>query len=378
MESIGNLAGGIAHDFNNLLTVINGHAEISLMKLERDHPSHRDLISILHAGKRAENLTRQLLAFSRKQIYETKIINLNQVITGLDKLLRRLIGENIQISSKLAKDLPPIKADPGQIEQIMMNLVVNARDAINDLNDSSANKMISIETGTEFIHEATQEKYPEMTSGEKIFISIHDTGGGIPNDLKDKIFEPFFTTKAKGKGTGLGLSTVYGIVKQNRGFIYVSSEGTNGTTFKIYWPASDAQVSKEKKKNQDGNDLQGDERLLFVEDDEAVRNLVCGALRNLGYHVVEAINGSHALDIIKQNSQSFDLLVTDLVMPKMNGQELVARIQEMNQSFRVLYTSGYTNDHIVSEGELRQGVNFIAKPYSIGNIAERIRKILDS
>ena len=377
MESIGNLAGGIAHDFNNLLTVINGHAEISLMKLEKDHPAHRDMISILHAGKRAENLTRQLLAFSRKQIYESKIINLNKVITGLDKLLRRLIGENINIRTKLEQNLPLIKADPGQIEQILMNLIVNARDAINELGDTEDQKIISIETGSEIIDENMLKKYPAMNIGEKIFISVHDTGIGIPADLGDKIFEPFFTTKEKGKGTGLGLSTVYGIVKQNQGFIYVDSEEGAGTTFKIYWPVSKQKMNKEIKEITDKKSLEGYESILFVEDDEAVRDLICGALRELGYHVFDAGNGKEAMEIFEKNNQKIDLLITDLIMPEMNGKELVTKIQELNQNFSVIYTSGYTDDHIVTEGELKEGLNFIAKPYSINDIAGKIRAILD-
>ncbi len=378
MESIGNLAGGIAHDFNNLLTVINGHAEISLIKLEKEHPAHRDMISILHAGKRAENLTRQLLAFSRKQIYESKIINLNKVITGLDKLLRRLIGENIKIKTKLENNLPLIKADPGQIEQILMNLIVNARDAINELGDTEDQKIISIETGSEIIVENMLKKYPAMNTGEKIFISIHDTGIGIPTDLKDKIFEPFFTTKEKGKGTGLGLSTVYGIVKQNQGFIYVDSEEKAGTTFKIYWPVSKQKMNQEIKKIMDKKSLEGYESILFVEDDEAVRDLICGALRELGYHVLDAGNGKEALEIFEKNNQQIDLLVTDMIMPEMNGKELVTKIQELNQDFSVIYTSGYTDDHIVTEGELKEGLNFVAKPYSISDIAGKIRAILDT
>ncbi len=378
MESIGNLAGGIAHDFNNLLTVINGHAEISLMKLEKDHPSHRDLISILHAGKRAENLTRQLLAFSRKQIYETKIINLNEVITGLDKLLRRLIGENIEIKINLMKDLPPVKADPGQIEQIMMNLAVNARDAINDLGESAKEKIISIETGIELIDEGTLKKYPEMSVEEKIFISIKDTGIGIPKDLKDKIFEPFFTTKEKGKGTGLGLSTVYGIVKQNQGYIYVISDEMSGTHFKIYWPVSKEKVNKEIKKYADQKNLEGTEHLLFVEDDDAIRNLVGSALRAKGYHVLEASNGREALEIFDKENHNINLVITDLIMPVMNGKELVNKILKQRQDISIIYTSGYTNDHIVSEGELKEGLIFVAKPYSISTLAEKIREILDT
>lgn len=378
MESIGNLAGGIAHDFNNLLTVINGHAEISLIKLEKDHPAHRDMISILHAGKRAESLTRQLLAFSRKQIYETKIINLNDVIVGLDKLVRRLIGENIQIETNLKSNLPSIKADPGQIEQIMMNLVVNARDAINELGESADKKLISVKTGIEKIDRTGVKKYPEMTTGEKIFITIQDTGAGIDSNLKDKIFEPFFTTKDKGKGTGLGLSTVYGIVKQNQGFIYVFSEKGSGTTFKIYWPISKERKSKEIKIINDRRNLKGSESILFVEDDDSVRGLICGALRELGYQVSEANNGKTALKTFETNNHNIDLLITDLIMPEMNGKELVSNIKKLNKKISILYTSGYTDDHIVTEGELQEGLNFIAKPYSISDIATKIRTILNT
>jgi len=378
METVGNLAGGIAHDFNNLLTVINGHAEISLMKLEKEHQAHRDIISILHAGKKAENLTRQLLAFSRKQIYETKIININEIISGLDKMLRRLIGEDIQITCNLCQDIPHIKADPSQLEQILMNLVVNARDALNESTADNEDRKIIIETKEVQVDDDLKAQHPEIQTGNMLLLSIKDTGIGIAKTIQEKIFEPFFTTKDKGKGTGLGLSTVYGIVKQNQGFIYVSSEEREGTTFNIYWPVSLEKIEKNVPDHADRQALEGDETILFVEDDEGIRGLISDALQELGYQVYNAENGRAALKILSDIKDDIHLLITDLIMPEMNGNELVKQVKKDHHSdIKVIFTSGYTDGHIVSEGKLDQGVNFIPKPYSINTIASKIRNVLD-
>jgi len=377
LEAIGTLAGGIAHDFNNLLTVINGHAEMSMFALEGDHPSHKDIISILSAGKRAKTLTSQLLAFSRKQIYAPKIIEINQAISSLDKMLRRLIGEDITIETNLRKGIPLIKADPGQIEQILMNLVVNARDAINEKGNVTENKKILIETGQTLIDEAFVASHTGSKTGLHVSLTVSDTGVGMEEEIRDKIFEPFFTTKEKGLGTGLGMSTVYGIVKQNGGSIYAYSEAGLGTRVKIYWPATEEKKLPDETQVLTRAALLGQESILVVEDDESVRNFVGTALKNLGYIVQEAINGKKALDVLRQNGSKIELIITDLIMPEMNGKELAIEVGKILPEIRVLFTSGYTEDHIVNSGSLDRGIDFLQKPYSIQTLAKKVREILD-
>jgi nitrogen-specific signal transduction histidine kinase/CheY-like chemotaxis protein len=377
LEAIGTLAGGVAHDFNNLLTVINGHAEMSLLALEGDHPSHKDIISILSAGKKAKTLTSQLLAFSRKQIYAPKIIKINRVISSLDKMLRRLIGEDISIESNLREGIPLIKADPGQIEQILMNLVVNARDAINEKGTVSENKKIIIETGQTVIDEAFVAKHTGSRTGLHVILTVSDTGIGMEEEIRDKIFEPFFTTKDKGLGTGLGMSTVYGIVKQNSGSIYAFSEAGLGTRIKIYWPATEEKKLPDETQVLTRAALLGQESILVVEDDEGVRNFVGTALKDLGYTVHEAINGRKALEVLNQNGNKIDLIITDLIMPVMNGKELAREVGKILPGIRVLFTSGYTEDSIVSSGSLDRGIDFLQKPYSIQTLAKKVREVLD-
>jgi PAS domain S-box-containing protein len=377
LEAIGTLAGGIAHDFNNLLTVINGHAEMSMLALESDHPSHKDIISILSAGKKAKTLTRQLLAFSRKQIYAPKVIEINRVISSLDKMLRRLIGEDIAIESNLRDGIPLIKADPGQIEQILMNLVVNARDAINEKQSPSKDKKIIIETGQTIIDEGFVTRHTGSTAGLHLVLTVSDTGIGMEEEIRDKIFEPFFTTKDKGLGTGLGMSTVYGIVKQNKGSIYAFSESGFGTRIKIYWPATEERKLPDETQALTRAALLGQESILVVEDDEGVRNFVGTALKDLGYTVHEAVNGRKALDILNRNGKNIDLIITDLVMPEMNGKELATEVGKILPDIRVLFTSGYTEDSIVSSGSLDRGIDFLQKPYSIQTLAKKVREVLD-
>jgi signal transduction histidine kinase len=377
LEAIGTLAGGIAHDFNNLLTVINGHAEISMMALESEHPSHKDIISILSAGKRAKTLTSQLLAFSRKQIYTPKIIEINRVISSLDKMLRRLIGEDISIESNLRDGIPLIKADPGQIEQILMNLIVNARDAINERGSVAKDKKIIIETGKTIIDEAFVTEHTGSRTGLHVVLTVSDTGVGMEEEIREKIFEPFFTTKDKGLGTGLGMSTVYGIVKQNNGSIYAFSEPGLGTRIKIYWPATEEEKLPDETQVLTKAALQGQETILVVEDDEGVRNFIGTALRDLGYTVHESINGKKALEILHQNGMTVDLIITDLIMPEMNGKELATEVGKFLPEVRILFTSGYTEDHIVSSGSLEKGIDFLQKPYSIQILAKKVREILD-
>jgi PAS domain S-box-containing protein len=378
MESIGTLAGGIAHDFNNLLTVINGFSDFILMNLKDNDPFYKEVSSISSAGKKATNLTRQILAFSRKQIFQPKIISINDVISDLDKMIHRLIGEDINIDVNLIPDLPNIKADPGQIEQILINLIVNARDAINQKTEKASEKKISIETEKVCLDEFYVAKHVDSKIGLHICLSVCDNGIGMTNKHTEKIFEPFFTSKEKGKGTGLGLSTVYGIVKQNKGSIYVSSEPGVGSKFKIFWPVSDKKLTYEASRDEIKSELHGNEKILLVEDDEEVRNMAFTALKDFGYLVYTANNGIDALNLIKNKKIKIDLLFTDMVMPDMNGKELSVKLKEIFPDVIVLFASGYADNHVVQSGELDKNINFLQKPYSIKILLKKIREILEN
>lgn len=377
MEAIGTLSGGIAHDFNNILTVINGHSEIALMNMDESNAVYEDLISILNAGKRAEKLTNQLLAFSRKQIHELKVIDINQTIKDLDKMLRRLIPENIKIVSEFPDNLPYIKADPGQIEQILINLVINARDAINENQNPENKKTIIVKTNMVDLDHVFVNTHPGSQTGPHILLSVQDTGAGMTLDVKNRIFEPFFTTKDVDKGTGLGLATVYGIVKQNDGSIYVESNKDNGTLFEIYWPVTTETPEKDYIESINQKDYTGKETILFVEDDEDVRSFASVALKNFGYKIIEARTGKNALQIIKSKINIFDLIVTDLIMPEMNGQDLAKKVYEIQPNSKILFVSGYTFEHLLKDGEIEEGINFLQKPYTIQSLLKRIRNILD-
>ncbi|MGD9488564.1 MAG: PAS domain S-box protein [Calditrichaceae bacterium] len=377
MESIGMLAGGVAHDFNNILTVINGHAEMMLMKMQSTDAFHSDAVAVLKAGKRASNLTRQLLAFSRKQIIEPKIVDVNKIINDLDKMLHRLIGEDISIQNVLYEKLGYIKADQGQIEQIIINLVVNARDAINQRTDKASEKKITIETYDINLDEPYAAKHLSGKAGPYAVLAISDTGTGMPDEIKEKIFEPFFTTKKKGEGTGLGLSTVYGIVKQNEGSVEVYSEIGKGTTFKIYWPCVGESEITDHEDEPEEIIVGGNETILFVEDDYAVRGFACETLRSFGYNVIEAENGLEALEIAYKMKFKDILVISDVIMPEMGGDELGEKLKNVIPGLKVLFASGYTDNHIVRSGVLKQGVNFIHKPYSVQSLAKKVRSILD-
>ncbi len=377
LEALGTLAGGVAHDFNNLLTVINGYAELALQQSEDNPKLYRSIELIKKAAEKAEQLTNQLLAFSRKQMYEPKIVNVNHIINDLEKMLRRLISEDIHIEKILAPDLPNIIADPAQIEQILINLVVNARDAINELGDKAKERKIIIETDYVFLDEDYVAKHVGTQVGPYVLISVSDTGIGMDEETKDKIFDPFFTTKGMGRGTGLGLATVYGIVKQNKASIHVYSEPGQGTTFKIYWPAvGEKEAIKGEKSATEVP--KGREKVLLVEDDSLVRDFISNALTSLGYQVFEASNGKEALRLIKGEQLSPDLLITDLVMPGMNGKELAEKIREILPHISVLYISGYTDDYLFLSDILGKNVNFLQKPFTIKKLAQKIRQILDS
>lgn len=377
MEAIASLTGGIAHDFNNLLTVINGHAEIALLKMKKGMPVKRDIQAILQAGQRAENLTRQLLAFSRKQVYKPRIVDINHVIAELDQMLHRLISEDIELSVMPGEEIPSIKADPGQIEQILMNLLVNARDAVNDKGHGFNKKKITIETAGIYLDELFTSEHPGSQTGHHVRLTVSDNGIGMDEKTREKIFEPFFTTKEKGKGTGLGMSTVYGIVKQNRGSIYVYSERGMGTTFRIYWPSTDEEKLPDIVLKDDQDNFKGNETILLVEDEEAVRNLTRDTLSQLGYKVFEAENGKQALQLIHEEEIEPHLLLTDIVMPEMNGKDLANHAQKMLPQTKILFASGYSDKSVLEKEELERGMQFIQKPYSFITLARKVRKVLD-
>jgi len=380
MESIGVLAGGVAHDFNNILTAINGHAELALRKIEETQPIRHNLESILKAGTRAQDLTSQLLAFSRKQIHKSGIIDLNTVIVEMEPMLRRLISEDIHIEMCFDADILPIQADPVQIEQILVNLVVNARDAIEERAAVAAEKKITIETGQVYLDEDYVARHVDSKTGRHVFFAVSDTGVGMTADVKNRIFEPFFTTKAQGHGTGLGLATVYGIVKQNDADVYIYSEPDIGTTFKIYWPVAPADnaAPMPEMRPTAANDYSGTETILLVEDDAGVREFACAALEGLGYRVSCAGDGLEALDMLAQAGLAVNLLITDVIMPNMNGDELAKKAAAAIPNLRILYASGYTDNHIVHKGRLAKGTNFLQKPYSVDELAKRVREVLDT
>lgn len=379
IESIGVLTGGIAHDFNNLLTVINGYTELGLAKY-RDDVKIRSILESIHAaGLRAANLTSQLLAFSRKQIITPKVIDINELISSMENMLKRLIEEHIELHFYLEPGLPKIKADPVQIEQVLMNLVVNARDAIHEKAPENAKeKHIIIETSVSLLDDSYVATHKGSAPGMFVSISVTDNGIGIDEETKAKIFDPFFTTKEVGKGTGLGLSTVYGIVKQNKGSIFVYSEPGKGTTVKIYWPVAEVQEEGASAfEATNFSSFQGHETVLLVEDDPFVRNVGSDALQEFGYHVLEAASGKEALELIEKEKIQPALLITDLIMPSMSGKELAQTLQKKFPNIKIIYTSGYTENHIVINGVLEKGINFIPKPYSVSDFINLVRKVLD-
>ena len=371
MEAVGRLAGGVAHDFNNLLTIISGYSELLLGQTEDDTPERRDLLEISKAAKRAGALTRQLLAFSRRQILQLKVINLNTVIADLDKMLRRLIGEDVELRLSLNPNLGMTRADPTQIEQVIMNLAVNARDAM------PQGGQLLIETSHTELDGSYTAARPDIQPGSFILIAVTDTGMGIPPDILPHIFEPFFTTKARDKGTGLGLSTVYGIVKQSGGSIYVYSEPGRGTTFKIYFPLIEEVAGLVRPRPAPAAAPRGTETILVVEDEQAVRTLIRTILEAHGYSVLEAHRGKGALAILQERTEPIDLMITDVVMPEMSGRELAEFAIALAPSMKVLYISGYTDDAIVQHGVLGPGVPFLQKPFTHEALTRKIRDLLD-
>jgi len=376
MESIGTLAGGIAHDFNNILTVINGYAQIIQESLEKDSKLKKDVEQILKAGERAANLTRQLLGFSRKQMMRPKPLEINKLVTDMEKMLRRLITEDITLETALDKSVDIIYADPGQLEQILLNLVVNARDAIRE-NSDETRKVIRVSTSQVFLDEEYAHNHEEVTPGEYMQLQVEDSGCGMSAEVRKHIFEPFFTTKGVGKGTGMGLATVYGIVKQNQSSIYVYSEPGQGTTFKVYWPIMTEEITKAAKGETDELPVGGSETILLAEDDAQIREITSHKLRKAGYTVIAAENGLKALEIAITNQGKIDLLFTDVVMPLMDGKKLSEKIKHIYPDIPVLFGSGYTDDNLPQDFDSLSAGHFINKPYKFTDLLAMIRQLLD-
>lgn len=371
LEGVGHLAGGIAHDFNNLLTVINGFCSLAMRGVKPEDPLLDNLAEIKKAGDRATSLTRQLLAFSRRQVLQPKILNLDTVVTDMEKMLRRVIGENIDMRVVLEPTLGNVNADPGQIEQIILNLVVNARDSMRD------GGKLTIETDNVYLDEQYVQNHVGAQVGPHVMLAVSDTGHGMDAATMSRIFEPFFTTKELGKGTGLGLSTVYGIVKQSGGNIWVYSEVGRGTTFKIYLPRVDEGVEEYKRSIDDATPVKGSGTILLVEDEEMLRKLARQTLSGYGYRVVEAANGDEAIATAEKHGEEIHLLLTDVIMPGMNGRELSNRLVETRPQLRVLFMSGYTDDAIVHQGVLDESANFIQKPFAPDSLAQKVREVLE-
>ena len=371
MEAIGQLTGGIAHDFNNLLTAVIGFAELAQMRLDPDDPIQKMVDKILYSGRRASDLVGQLMAFSRKQVIEAKTLNLNELVADFDKMLRRIIGEDTEMETILSPGLWPIKADRTQIEQVIVNLAVNARDAM------PHGGHLTIKTANVTLDEEYGKTHLDVQPGEYVLLSVSDTGTGMPKEVQERIFEPFFTTKEQGKGSGLGLSTVFGIVQQGNGHIWTDSEEGVGTTFKIYFPRSTEVMDASRQGEPAANIPQGTETILLVEDEPAVREMAIITLQEQGYNVLEATNGQDALRLATEYANHIDLLVTDVIMPQMNGKDLADQIIAVRPQTKTLFTSGYTDDAIIQHGVLKSGIAFLPKPFTPAALARKVRKTLD-
>jgi signal transduction histidine kinase len=371
MEAVGQLAGGIAHDFNNSLTLIKVCSQLALQELKEEDPIREKIQQIDEATTRSGELARQLLTFSRRHIEETKVLDLNRLLTNLNKMLRRAIGENIELVNKMAKGLGRVKADPGQIEQIVVNLTVNARDAM----PNGGN--LVLETANVELDQEYARSHIRVTPGRYVMFSAKDTGKGMPPEVKERIFEPFFTTKEEGKGTGLGLFMVYGIVQKYGGHITVDSDPGMGTTFKIYLPQADEQLEEARKGVPGKRLLRGGETILVVEDENDLRTLIAQALSGQGYKTLEAANGEEGLLLFDKYRQEIDLVVTDVVMPRMTGFELTDLLLPLYPQMKVIYISGYPDNPDLQQRNLNPDTNFIAKPFSLEDLATRIRRVLE-
>jgi PAS domain S-box-containing protein len=370
MEAVGRLAGGIAHDFNNLLTVILGNGEMLAQRLEND-PRLEEVEEIREAGQRAAALTRQLLAFSRRQVLAPSVLNINKVVVGMEQMLRRLVGEDIDLLLSLHPSPHLCHVDAGQIEQVILNLVVNARDAMPD------GGHLSIETANVVLDERYVELHPSARLGPHVMLSVSDSGVGMTREVQARLFEPFFTTKAHGRGTGLGLSTVHGIVHQSGGNVWVYSEPGHGSSFKIYLPRSASSSETELPAPLVIGDVSGTETILVVEDDAQVRSTVAGMLRGVGYDVLQASNGGEALALVDAFAGPIPLLLTDIVMPKMNGRQLAERLRQVRPDLEVIFMSGYTENVVVHHGVVDAGLDFLQKPLTRDLLLPKVREVLD-
>jgi two-component system, cell cycle sensor histidine kinase and response regulator CckA len=369
MDAVGRLAGGVAHDFNNLLMVINGYTEVLLEQLEKDSDMHSKVQSIQQAADRAATLTRQLLAFSRKQLLELKVVDVNTVVGDMERLLRPLIGENIELVTRLSTQTGRTRADAGQLEQVIMNLVVNAKDSMPEGGKLTL-QTADVAVGQNYSH------HRFIQPGRYAVISVADTGHGMDKETQSRIFEPFFTTKEKGKGTGLGLSTVYGIVKQSGGYVFAQSEVGAGTIFYVYLPRVEESAEELSPAKAQQNEAGGCETVLLVEDEESVRELVRLTLASRGYKVIEAENGECGLRLAEDCQERIDILITDVVMPGIGGRELAKRLLSLRPGISVLYLSGYTEDAVATQGALGPGTAFLQKPFTLQNLAKKVRDVL--
>ncbi len=371
LEAVGQLAGGIAHDFNNLMSIIISYTEFAIDALRHTSPIRDDLMEIRRAGRRAAELTRQLLAFSRKQVLDPDVIDLNKVVNGVERMLRRLLGEDIEIVFQPETSLDCVLADPGQMAQVLMNLAINARDAM------PQGGRLFIETSNVLLDGSYADQHEVVDPGRYVLLSVSDTGSGMERAIRERIFEPFFTTKEMGKGTGLGLSTVYGIVKQSGGNIWAYSEPDRGTTFKIYLPRASGPMDRASQPPPLDGSVSGTETVLLVEDEEAVRNLAERILFRAGYLVLTAADGNEALALSDGLSGEIHLLLTDVVMPKMGGKDLADRLVARRPALKVLYMSGYSGEMIANFGVMETDRRFIGKPFSGPDLLRMIRETLD-
>ncbi len=372
MEAIGQLAGGVAHDFNNLLTVIEGYIDLLNSKLNGEHAVESYIKQMKKATDRAVSLTRQLLTFSRRQVVQPKIMDVNKTILELSKMLNRLIGEHIELITNLNPDVWKIKVDPSQFEQVLLNLIVNARDAMPEGGE------LIIETQQVKLDKSYQRFHPDVKPGDYVLIKVMDTGVGMTEEVQQRIFEPFFTTKEKGKGTGLGLATVYGVIKQNNGHIEVQSALGKGTTFFVYLPAVKAKSYQETGESSKTKSRGNGQQILVVEDEYLVRELICDTLKNLGYKVLEAANGEQALKVFEQHADQIDLVLTDLIMPGMNGKKLAEILKQENPDVRLLFMTGYDDNAISKQGMVAEDIDYISKPFSPAKLAKKLEEVFSS
>jgi PAS domain S-box-containing protein len=370
MQAVGELAGGVAHDFNNLLMVVKGHAQLLLDRMPDSSPLRLSVEQVEKAADRAASLTRQLLAFSRKQVLQSRVLDLNDTVNGMIKMFSRVIGENIEMAFLPGGKLARVKADPGQIEQVLLNLVVNARDAMPN------GGRLTIETSNVELDRGYSATHTSVEPGLYVMMTVTDTGCGMDADTQARIFEPFFTTKGPGKGTGLGLATVYGVVKQSGGYIYVYSEVSRGTTFKIYLPQVTAELDKLAPEAEKKRSARGSETILFVEDEQSVRELVRDYLVGAGYCMLEASDGVQALKVAAAHPGPVHMLITDVVMPHLSGPELATKLSAERSDMKVLFISGYTDDTVFRHGVLEGGVAFLQKPFNLKALAQKIREVL--